>query len=112
MHNIFITTTLNNTIISVTDLKGNALYIQSCGKLGFKKSKRSTGYASEIVIANIISYLYTKNITKVNVILNGITNNRKVCMKLLRKSNLLINSLQDKTSIPYNGCKAPARRRI
>lgn len=105
-----IKTTSNNTIINISDLLGNVLYILSAGNLGFKGSKKKTSFAAQKVVEKIILKLSTLNVKKVKIFLKGVSYNRDFILNNL--SSLKIISIYDLTPISYNGCRPKKKRRI
>ena len=105
-------TTFNNTLITISDLKGNTLSCASCGFLGLAGSKRSTGYAGQIVSNMLGKKVYELGIRFLQIRLKGFGNSRKSVLKGLVTANLKIISLKDITPITHNGCRSKKRRRI
>lgn len=104
--------TFNNTIISITDPKGNVLTWASAGSSGFKGSRKKTQYAAQVAAKNASSKALKLGIKKVGVILNGPGNGREIAIKGLHSTGLEILSIEDQTGVPHNGCRPPKRRRI
>ncbi len=109
---INILTTFNNTIITVTNVLGDVLCWSSCGKVGFKGSKKNTPFAAKIVAENIISKCNIFDLKKVKIILKGHGNGRESIIKVISNSELKIISIEDKTPVAHNGCRPPKKRRI
>nr|YP_009118081.1 ribosomal protein S11 [Malawimonas californiana]AJF22875.1 ribosomal protein S11 [Malawimonas californiana] len=110
--NIYIKTTLNNTFITLTDIKGQIKATCSGGKLGYKGSKRSTVYATENILLKILKTCLNSGVKKVQLFFNGIGKPKKMFIKLIRKNGIKIIALNDITPIPYNGCRLPKKRRV
>lgn len=104
--------TLNNTIITLTDLLGNTKAWVSCGSMGFKGSKRSSRFAGQSVSEQLGIKAKTLGYTKVILHLNGLGKGRNVCVKGFKKSGLKIYFIKDSTSVPYNGCRPSKLRRL
>lgn len=104
--------TFNNTIISVTDLKGNVLVWASAGSSGFKGSRKKTPFAAQIAAQNAGLKAFKLGIRKVGVTIQGPGNGREIAIKGIQSSGLDIMSIEDKTGVPHNGCRAPKRRRV
>jgi len=107
--------TFNNTIISITDLQGNVLAWSSAGSNGFKGSRKKTQYAAQVAAQTAGIQALQLGIKKVGVIINGPGSGREVAIKGLHKNGkgiLRIVSIEDKTGVPHNGCRAPKRRRV
>ena len=109
---ICITTTLNNTILNVTDLKGNTLLWASAGSVGFKGSKRSTSYAAQATAEKIAQNCVARNLVRVHVKLKGIGFGKEAAIRGLQISGLKITKIEDLTRIPFNGCRPKKRRRL
>jgi small subunit ribosomal protein S11 len=109
---IFIKKTLNNTFITLTNIKGNTLIYYSSGKLGFKGAKRSTSHASESIFQQIIKYCLSLGIKSVLLYFNGLGYNLKTFVKPLSSNKIKIFSIINNTPIPYNGCRKPKVRRV
>lgn len=106
--------TFNNTIISITDLQGNVLAWSSAGSNGFKGSRKKTQYAAQVAAQTASIQALQLGIKKVGVIINGPGSGREVAIKALHNQGkgLRIVSIEDKTGVPHNGCRAPKRRRV
>ncbi|AGI98874.1 ribosomal protein S11 (chloroplast) [Nannochloropsis oceanica] len=104
--------TFNNTIISITDPKGNVVTWASAGSSGFKGSRKKTQYAAQMAAKNASAKALKLGIKKVGVILNGPGNGREIAIKGIHATGLEIISIEDKTGVPHNGCRAPKRRRV
>jgi small subunit ribosomal protein S11 len=108
---ISIQASFNNTIISVSDTQGNVISWSSAGKVGFKNSKKSTPYATQVATANAIEKAkeYGLQVAKVQIVGPGV--GRDSALRVLQTSNIVITSIEDMTYLPHNGCRAPKRRR-
>jgi len=107
-----ILTTFNNTIITICDLLGNVICWSSCGKIGFKGSKKNTPFAAKTAAENVISKSLNFGLKTVKVIIKGHGNGRESVIKALSNAGLNIISIEDKTSIAHNGCRPPKKRRL
>jgi len=109
---IFISSTYNNTIISLSDTKGNILGWVTAGSVGFKGTKKSTPFAASKV-AEAISLVANKfGIEKVGVCVKGIGSGRESAIRSLLARGLEVTSIIDKTPVPHNGCRPPKARRV
>jgi small subunit ribosomal protein S11 len=109
---IYISSTYNNTIITLTDPQGNVLGWTSAGNIGFKGTKKATPFAASKV-AEAIGLLAKKlGIEKVNIFVKGIGSGRESAIRSLAARGLEIISIQDITPIPHNGCRPPKVRRV
>lgn len=112
IYQIHIQTTLNNTIITLTDTKGNAKFSASGGSLGFKNSKKSTTYASQMVAEYLGKQCIHLGIQYVEVKFKGIGFGKESSLRGLQAAGLSITKIEDVTSLPHNGCRLPKKRRL
>lgn len=102
----------NNTIISLTNLKGRVEITRSCGCLGFRgKKKRSTKFAIESTLFSVIQKVKELQWSRIAVYLNGFAKGRFYILNSLRKNNLKLGLIRDVTPIPHNGCRPKKLRR-
>lgn len=109
---IYIQTTRNNTIITLTDMKGNPVVCSSAGCLGFRNSRKSTTYAAQAVTEKIAYKAYTLGFSTVHVQMKGLGYGKESAVRALIKSSLRIVQISDTTAIPHNGCKPSRKRRV
>jgi small subunit ribosomal protein S11 len=109
---IYVNCTLNNTIVTLTDVQGNTKVTASSGTLGHKGAKRSTIYAAREVGEHVGNLARKKRYYKVQVILKGLGFGKRSCLKGLKATGLMIPRLEDRTPLPHNGCRAPKKRRM
>ena len=109
---VHIHSTFNNTVVTITDLEGNALCWASTGTQGIKGSKKSTPYAAgksaEIAGAKAVAEFGMK---KVEVIVKGLGAGREMAVRSLQATGLEVTKITDETPIPHNGCRPPKQRR-
>lgn len=98
---ICITTTLNNTILNVTDMAGNTLLWASAGSVGFKGSKRSTSYAAQATAEKIAQNCLSQNLLRVHVKLKGVGYGKEAALRGLHTSGLKITKIEDLTRGPF-----------
>jgi len=109
---IYISSSYNNTIITLTDSQGNVLGWRSAGTIGFKGTKKATPYAASKV-AEAMSQLAQKfGIEKIAVLVKGIGSGRESAIRSLAARGLEVVSIKDITPIPHNGCRPPKVRRV
>lgn len=108
----FIKATFNNTIITLTDKKGNAICWKSAGALGFKGSRKSTPFAASQAAEEIAKEAMDRGLVTVEVRVKGPGGGRESSIRSLRAAGLNITSITDMTPIPHNGCRPPKRRRV
>ncbi|HEX9640431.1 MAG TPA: 30S ribosomal protein S11 [Candidatus Krumholzibacteria bacterium] len=104
--------TFNNTLVSITDMQGNAITWGSAGKSGFKGSKKSTPFAAQIAAENAAKEALNLGVKRVHVRVQGPGSGRESAIQALQAAGLSIRSIKDVTPIPHNGCRPPKRRRV
>ena len=109
---IYITSSYNNTIITLTDLKGNVLAWTSAGTIGFKGTKKATPFAASKVAEAIVQAIKKLGIQKLAVFIKGIGSGRESAIRSLASRDLDIVSITDVTPVPHNGCRPPKVRRV
>jgi small subunit ribosomal protein S11 len=107
-----ITATFNNTLITITDTRGNAVSWGSAGKSGFKGSKKSTSFAATVAAENCGREAMNAGVRKVHVRVQGPGAGRESAIQALSSSGLQVLSIRDVTPIPHNGCRPPKKRRV
>lgn len=110
--NIYIQSTFNNTIISVTDENGGVLTWASSGSIGFKGTKKSTPYAAGLATTSAVEKAKAYGLTKVNVYVSGVGAGRESAVRALINSNITVELIKDITPIAHNGCRAKKPRRV
>ena len=109
---LYLKSSQNNTIITLTNLKGKVEITKSCGCLGFQgKKKRSTKFAIESTLFSIIQKVKELQWNRVAVYLNGFAKGRFYILNWLKKNNLKLGLVRDVTPIPHNGCRGKKLRR-
>ncbi len=109
---IFVNSTYNNTLVSVTDLVGNVLIWSSAGKIGFKGSKKSTPYAGQKTMEDALTRMKERGMTEVDVLIKGIGSGRESAVRALQGSGLNVISIKDQTPIPHGGVRPKKPRRV
>ncbi len=107
-----ITATFNNTLVTITDMRGNALTWNSAGKSGFKGSKKSTSFAATVAADNCAREALNLGVRKVHVRVQGPGSGRESAIQALAGAGLEVKSIRDVTPIPHNGCRPPKKRRV
>ena len=107
-----ITATFNNTLITITDLRGNAVAWGSAGKSGFKGSKKSTSFAATVAAESCGREAWNLGVKRLHVRVQGPGAGRESSIRSLKAAGLEILSIKDVTPIPHNGCRPPKRRRV
>ncbi|MFU8893917.1 MAG: 30S ribosomal protein S11 [Luteolibacter sp.] len=109
---VHVTATFNNTIVSVTDAKGNAIGWSSAGKMGFKGSRKSTAYAAQVVSQDACRQAMGHGLKEVDVRVKGPGSGRESAVRAVQGLGLDILSINDVTPIPHNGCRPKKARRV
>ncbi len=110
---VYIKSTFNNTVVSVTDMEGNVLTWASAGTSGMKGSKKGTAYAGGLAAEQAVGRAIKENgLREVDVKIKGPGSSRETAVRNLEAAGLKINSLQDITPVPHNGCRSPRPRRV
>ena len=104
--------TFNNTIVTITDVKGNAISWASAGELGFKGSRKSTPYAAQVAAETAAKLAMEHGMKTVEVFVKGPGSGREAAIRALQTTGLNITLIKDVTPIPHNGCRPPKRRRV
>lgn len=107
-----IRSTFNNTIVTISDTKGNALSWASAGGLGFRGSRKSTPFAAQMAAEQAAKAAMEHGLRQVEVFVKGPGSGREAAIRALQVAGLEVNSIKDVTPIPHNGCRPPKRRRV
>ena len=107
-----IRSTYNNTIVTITDLNGNAVSWASAGEMGFKGSRKSTPYAAQTAAEVAAKAAVDNGMKTVEVFVKGPGPGRESAIRALQSAGLDITLIRDVTPIPHNGCRPPKRRRV
>lgn len=103
--------TFNNTIVTITDLAGNAISWSSAGALGFKGSRKSTPFAAQMASEAVAKAAILSGVQKVEVSVKGPGPGREAAIRSLQVAGLEITAINDVTPVPHNGCRPPKRPR-
>lgn len=107
-----IKSTFNNTVVTITDLEGNALAWASAGNVGFKGSRKSTPFAAQLAAEAASKRAQEHGVRKVDVFVKGPGSGRETAIRSLQASGLEILGINDVTPVPHNGCRPRKRRRV
>ena len=107
-----IRSTYNNTIVTLTDVNGNAISWASAGEMGFKGSKKSTPFAAQTAAETAARLAVDQGLKTVEVFVKGPGQGRESAIRALQTAGLEITLIKDVTPIPHNGCRPPKRRRV
>ena len=109
---VFIQSTFNNTIITITDVSGNVLSWSSAGARGFKGSRKSTPFAAQVAAGDAAAKAMEHGLKNVSVLVKGPGAGRESALRALAAAGLKVTLIRDITPIPHNGCRPPKRRRV
>jgi small subunit ribosomal protein S11 len=107
-----IQSTFNNTIVTITDPKGNTVAWASAGTQGFKGSRKSTPFAAQLAAEDAARKAKEMGMRKVDVFIKGPGAGREAALRALATAGLQVTLIKDVTPIPHNGCRPPKRRRV
>jgi small subunit ribosomal protein S11 len=107
-----VSATFNNTKITITDAQGNTIAWSSAGSLGFKGSRKSTPYASQVAAESAGRKAMEHGMTTLEVQIKGPGSGRESALRALQAVGFTITAIRDVTPIPHNGCRARKRRRV
>ncbi|MBK1625470.1 MULTISPECIES: 30S ribosomal protein S11 [Afifella] len=107
-----VNSTFNNTMITITDVQGNAISWSSAGAMGFKGSRKSTPYAAQIAAETAAQKAQEHGMRTLEVEVSGPGSGRESALRALQAAGFTITSIRDVTPIPHNGCRPPKRRRV
>jgi small subunit ribosomal protein S11 len=108
----YVQSTFNNTMITLTDPRGNVLSWGSSGTAGFKGSRKGTPYAAQLAAREAARKAMEFGLRQVEIFVKGPGSGREAAIRSLQNSGLYITSITDVTPIPHNGCRPPKRRRV
>ena len=107
-----IRSSFNNTIVTITDVDGNAISWASAGGLGFRGSRKSTPYAAQMAAETATKAAMEHGLKTVEVYVTGPGSGREAAIRALQAAGLEVSMIKDVTPIPHNGCRPPKRRRV
>src|ERR1700676_3507279 len=109
---VYIQSTFNNTIITITDVSGNVLSWSSAGARGFKGSRKSTPFAAQVAAGDAAAKAMEHGLKSVSVLVKGPGAGRESALRALAAAGLKVTLIRDITPVPHNGCRPPKRRRV
>ena len=107
-----IQSTFNNTIVTITDVNGNAISWASAGEMGFRGSRKSTPFAAQTAAETAAKAAMEHGLKFVEVFVKGPGSGREAAIRALQAAGLEVTMIKDVTPIPHNGCRPPKRRRV
>ena len=107
-----IRSSFNNTIVTITDLNGNAISWASSGEMGFRGSRKSTPFAAQTAAETAAAAAMEHGLKSVEVYVKGPGSGREAAIRALQACGLEVTSIRDVTPVPHNGCRPPKRRRV
>lgn len=109
---VHVLSTFNNTLITISDMQGNAISWSSAGMMGFKGSRKSTPYAAQIAAEDAGRKAQDHGMKELEVLVKGPGSGRESALRALQNIGYTIRSIKDITPIPHNGCRARKKRRV
>lgn len=109
---MYIQASFNNTIVTISDDKGDVLATSSAGSSGFKGARKATLYAAQITAQNVLEKVKSYGIHDIDIIVSGVGSGRDSAVRSLQGTGINIISIKDKTPLPHNGCRAKKLRRV
>lgn len=109
---IYVRSTFNNTLITITDESGNAIGWASAGGSGFKGARKSTPYAAQTAMTQLIEKIRNRGLKQVKVFISGVGNGRDAAVRVLSNYDLEVLMIKDITPVPHNGCRPKKVRRV
>ena len=104
--------TVNNTVITITDTQGNTIAWSSCGLKGFKGARKSTPYAAQIAADDAAHKAMERGMKTIDVVVMGPGSGRESALRAFNAAGLVVTSIKDIPGMPHNGCRARKRRRV
>ena len=109
---VHIKSSFNNTIVTISDVSGNAVSWSSSGSMGFRGSKKSTTYAAQMATDAAGKKAYDVGLRKLDVLMKGPGSGRESALRALQNIGFIINNIKDVTPLPHNGCRPKKKRRV
>jgi small subunit ribosomal protein S11 len=109
---VHIQSTFNNTIVTITSVNGETISWASAGSSGFKGARKSTPFAAQTAAEKAALEALSIGMKNVNILIKGQGSGRETAIRAIEGAGFKINSIQDITAVPHNGCRPPKRRRV
>ena len=110
--NVYVLSSFNNTIVTVTDTMGNAISWSSAGGKGFRGSRKNTPFAAQVAAEDAARKAYENGVRSVSVYVSGPGAGRESALRAISSVGMRVTAIEDVTPIPHNGCRPPKRRRV
>lgn len=109
---IHVQASFNNTIVTVTDVRGRVISWSSAGTCGFRGTRRGTPFAAQTAVGSVIRAVADQGMQRAEVMIKGPGLGRDAALRAIRRSGILLNFVRDVTPMPHNGCRPPKKRRV
>lgn len=109
---VHISSSFNNTIVTITDIKGNTIAWSSAGATGFKGARKGTPFAAQTASEAATATAVSLGLKTVEVLVKGQGSGRETAIRAVQNAGLQITAIKDITSVPHNGCRPPKKRRV
>jgi small subunit ribosomal protein S11 len=109
---VHVNSSFNNTVVTITDPAGNALFWSTCGKKGFRGARKSTPFAAQVAAGEAAQQAYDAGMRSVAIEIKGPGAGRESALRAVSAVGLRVTTIKDVTPIPHNGCRPPKRRRV
>jgi len=109
---VYIQSSFNNTIVTVTDEAGGVIAWASAGSIGFKGSKKSTPYAASLAASSAIEKAKLRGLRKAKIYISGVGSGRDSAIRAFHNANIEVEIIKDMTPMPHNGCRRKKIRRV
>nr|CUR00473.1 rps11 [Acacia andrewsii]CUR06561.1 rps11 [Acacia scirpifolia] len=109
---IHVQSSFNNTIVTITDVRGQVISWSSAGTCGFKGPRRGTPFAAQTAAVNAIRTVADQGMQRAEVMIKGPGLGRDAALRAIRRSGILLSFIRDVTPMPHNGCRPPKKRRM
>ena len=109
---VHIKSSFNNTIVTISDVSGNAVSWSSSGTMGFRGSKKNTPFAAQTAAEDCAKIAFDAGLRRIKVLVKGPGNGRESAIRTLHNNGLEVSEIVDVTPVPHNGCRPPKRRRV
>ncbi len=110
--NVYVQSSFNNTIVTVTDAMGNVICWSTAGAKGFRGSRKNTPFAAQVAAEDAAQKALENGMRSVQVFINGPGAGRESALRAMQSAGLRVSLIKDITPIPHNGCRPPKRRRV